>query len=159
MQQIDIYSAKSMTIRLKKKKRGSLWYVNQDCFLLPFPVQWGADSTPECVATNTGLPLPTAPSQRATFLSRAGYQHFSSCPQLFVAKVKLKVSAAKRLDAWVAQSVQHLTLAQVMISWFVSSSPHGGLCWHLRAWSLLPILCLTLSLPLPHLHSISLSQK
>ena len=25
--------------------------------------------------------------------------------------------------AWVAQSVKHLILAQVMISWFVSSSP------------------------------------
>ena len=29
-------------------------------------------------------------------------------------------------DAWVAQSVKHLTLAQVMISRFVSSSPASG---------------------------------
>ena len=32
----------------------------------------------------------------------------------------------KLWGAWVAQLVKRLTLAQVMISWFVSSSPASG---------------------------------
>ena len=45
-----------------------------------------------------------------------------------------------------AQSVERLTSAQVMISWFVGSSPASGSV--LTAWSLEPdwILCLLLSL-------------
>ena len=38
-------------------------------------------------------------------------------------------------------------------------APHQALCWHLKAWSLLRILCLCLSLPLPCSCSVSLSQK
>ena len=58
---------------------------------------------------------------------------------------------------WVAQLVKCPTLTQVMILRFVGSSPVlGVLCWQLRAWSLLWILCL-LSLPLPCLSSLSLS--
>ena len=34
--------------------------------------------------------------------------------------------------------------------------PHRALCWQLRAWSLLWILCFPLSLPLPYSHSVSL---
>ena len=48
----------------------------------------------------------------------------------------------------VAQSVKHPTSAQVMISQFVSSSPSSGSVLTLRAWNLLRILCLPLSLPL-----------
>ena len=59
--------------------------------------------------------------------------------------------------AWVAQSVERLTSAQVMISQLVSSSPASGPV--LTAWSLLQILCLPLSLPLTHLHSVSVSLK
>ena len=47
--------------------------------------------------------------------------------------------------AWVAQSVKRLTLAQVMISWFMSSSPAWGSL--LSAQSRLQILCLLLSVP------------
>ena len=36
-------------------------------------------------------------------------------------------------------------------------APHQALCWQLRAWSLLQILCLPLSLPFPCLCSVSLS--
>ena len=56
---------------------------------------------------------------------------------------------------WVAQSVKCPTLAQVMISQFVGSSPT------LTAQSLEPasILCLPLSLPLACSHSVSLSLK
>ena len=71
--------------------------------------------------------------------------------------------------AWVAQSVEHPTSAQVMISRFVSSSPMSGSV--LTAQSLEPapdsvssslsdphlILCVRLSLSLSFPHSCSLS--
>ena len=57
---------------------------------------------------------------------------------------------------WVAQSVKHLTSAQVMISQSVSSSPTSGSV--LTAQSLEPASdSVSSSLPLPHLHSVSLS--
>ena len=57
--------------------------------------------------------------------------------------------------AWVAQSVKRPTSPQVMISQFVSSSPTPGSVS--RAWRLLWILCLPLSLcPCP-IHTLSLS--
>ena len=49
--------------------------------------------------------------------------------------------------AWVAKSVECLTLAQVMISQFMGSNPTSGSL--LPAWSLLRILCPPLSPPLP----------
>ena len=57
--------------------------------------------------------------------------------------------------AWVAPSAEHLTSAQVMISWFMDSSPEVGFA--LTTWGLPQILCLPLSLPLPCSLSISLS--
>ena len=45
----------------------------------------------------------------------------------------------KARDTWVAQSVKPRSLAQAMISQFVSSSPASGSV--LTAWSLLGILC------------------
>ena len=64
--------------------------------------------------------------------------------------------------AWVAQSVKHLTLAQVMTPWFVGSNPTSGSV--LTARSLEPALdCVSLSLwPSPTCTlslSVSLSQK
>ena len=38
-------------------------------------------------------------------------------------------------------------------------APRQVLCWRLGAWSLPRILCLPLSLPLTHSHSVSISQK
>ena len=61
---------------------------------------------------------------------------------------------------WVAQSVNRLTSAQVMILRFLSSSPESGSV--LTAWSLEPALdsvSTSLSLPLPCSYSVSLSQK
>ena len=58
---------------------------------------------------------------------------------------------------WVAQLVKCLTLAQVMISQFVSSSPLSGSL--LSAQSLLCILCPPLSLPLPHTLALKNKQK
>ena len=61
--------------------------------------------------------------------------------------------------AWVAQSVKRLTLAQVMVSQFVSSSPVLG---SVTAQSLEPVsdsVCVSLSLTLPHSCSVSLSVK
>ena len=52
-----------------------------------------------------------------------------------------------------AQSVKHLTSAQVTISWFMSSSPASGSL--LSVQSLLQIL----SLPLSHLSKIKLKKK
>ena len=62
--------------------------------------------------------------------------------------------------AWVAQSVKCLTLAQVTISWFVSSSP--ALDSVLTAQSLEPAsdsVSPSLSAPLPLALSLSLSLK
>ena len=56
--------------------------------------------------------------------------------------------------AWVAQSFMHPTLAQVMISQFLSLSPTSGSA--LTVWSLVEIFSLFLSLPLPYLYFLSL---
>lgn len=48
--------------------------------------------------------------------------------------------------ALVDQLVKQLTLAGVLISWLISSSPH----WTLPVWSLLLILCFPLSFLLTH---------
>ena len=57
-----------------------------------------------------------------------------SGPMLFLGSLK---QVLKR-GAWLAQSVECLTLAQVMISWFVGSSPVLGSV--LSAWNLQPAL-------------------
>ena len=54
---------------------------------------------------------------------------------------------------WVAQPVEHPTSAQVMISQLVGSSPASGSVLTARSLELLQVLCLPLSLPLPHSHS------
>ena len=60
--------------------------------------------------------------------------------------------------AWVAQSVKRLTLAQVMISQFVISSPALGSV--LKAWSLEPASdSVSLSLCPSPARTLSLSQK
>ena len=57
-----------------------------------------------------------------------------------------------------AHPVERLTLAQVMISQLVSSSPMSGSVLTAQSLELLWILCLPLSLPLPPLMgSLSLS--
>ena len=60
-----------------------------------------------------------------------------------------------------AQSVKRLPSAQVTISQFGSwvRALRWVLCWQLRAWRLIHILCLPLSLFLPNSCSLSLSQK
>ena len=73
----------------------------------------------------------------------------------------LKVlSLSCSLSAWVAQLVKHLTSAQVMISWFVGSSPASSSA--LTAQNLesaVDSVSPSLSLPLPHSHSASFSLK
>ena len=59
--------------------------------------------------------------------------------------------------AWVAQSVECPAAAQVMISWFVSSSPASGSVLTAQSLELLWILCLLLSLHLPLSCSVSFS--
>ena len=77
--------------------------------------------------------------------------------------IRMKVS----WDAWVAQLVKRLSSAQVMTSQFMGSRPVLGsrpalaLCWHLRAWRPIRILCLPLAFcPSPaHASPPPLSQK
>ena len=59
--------------------------------------------------------------------------------------------------AWVAPSVEHPTLAQVMTSWCGSLSP--ALDSLLSAQSPLQILCLPFSLSLPPAHTLSLKNR
>ena len=60
--------------------------------------------------------------------------------------------------AWVAQSVEHPTSAQVVISWFVGSSPVSGSV--LTAQSLEPASdSVSLSLCPSPTHTLSVSQK
>ena len=76
----------------------------------------------------------------------------------FVPLVAFQKKKGGGIVAWVAQSVEHPTLAQVMISWFVSSGPKMGSV--LTAQSLEPAsdaVSPSLSLPLPR--SCSVSQK
>ena len=59
---------------------------------------------------------------------------------------------------WVAQLVKQPTLAQVVISRFMGSSPLSGSVLTAQSLELLWILCLPLSLPLPQITlSVSLS--
>ena len=61
---------------------------------------------------------------------------------------------------WVAQSVQDPTLAQVMISWFMSLSPVSGSVLTARSLEAASdSVCLPLSLPLPCSCSVSISLK
>ena len=60
-----------------------------------------------------------------------------------------------RASGWLSQ----LNIRLWLRSWTCSSwvqAPHGALCWQRRSWSLLWILRLPLSLPLPCLPSVSL---
>ena len=59
-------------------------------------------------------------------------------------------------DAWVAQSVNRPTLAQVMVSWLLSSSPASGSV--LRAQSLEPPDSVSISLCPSPAHAFSLSK-
>ena len=61
--------------------------------------------------------------------------------------------------AWVAQSVKQPTLAQVMISRSMSSSPASGSVLTAQGLGLLRILCLPLSLPLPCSLALSLKSE
>ena len=58
--------------------------------------------------------------------------------------------------AWVAQSIERLTSAHVRISQSTGLSPTSG-CQH-RAWTLLRILCLPLTVFLPHSRSLSIKK-
>ena len=60
-----------------------------------------------------------------------------------------------RAPGWLSQLSIQLRFGSWSYSWWVQV-PHRALCWQLRAWSLLRILCLPLCLPLPHSCSVSL---
>ena len=74
--------------------------------------------------------------------------------------LKTRIYKAISWGTWVAQSLKHLTSAQVMILPLVSSSPTLGSV--LKAQSLEPAsssVSPSLSLPLSHSCSVSFSQK
>ena len=75
-------------------------------------------------------------------------------------ETNLKIEIPVKRGTWVAQLVECPTSAQVMILRFVSSSPESGSV--LTAQSLEPAsdsVSHSLSLPLPHSHSVFLSFK
>ena len=85
-------------------------------------------------------------------------QHSAVCIDLiFLYMLRSILKIGILWGAWVAQSGEHQTLAQIMISRFVGSSPTLGSV--LTVGSLLAILSPHLSLPLPHLctHTLFLS--
>ena len=61
--------------------------------------------------------------------------------------------------AWVAQSVKRPTSTRSRSRGPWVRAPRRALGWWLRAWSLFPILCFPLSLPLPRSWSVSLCPK
>ena len=97
-------------------------------------------------------PLPTHVS-RPTFITFMKEEIKENWWRIW--KVTIKKKSCDR-STWVAQWIKLLTLAQVMVSWFVDLRPSYGSV--LTAWSLLWILSRYLSLPLPRLDSVSLSK-
>ena len=85
------------------------------------------------------------------------------CQHLLFLVLKDQLKSLLKIEdmgAWVAQSIEHLTSAQVMISRSVSSSPASGSM--LTAQSLEPVsdsVSPSLSLTLPHSCSVSLCLK
>ena len=108
------------------------------------------------------------PPWQATVIS---YLTYNNSPYLFFLLLVLlaySLSSTKQLDliflkcwwgAWVAQSVKRPTSARSRSRGPWVRSPRRALGWWLGAWSLFPILCLPLSLPLPRSCSVSLCPK
>ena len=67
-------------------------------------------------------------------------------------------TAVIRAPGWLSRLSVRLQLRSPSRSPWVWA-PSRALGWRLRAWNLLPILCLPLSLPLPHSCSVSLCLK
>ena len=114
-----------------------------------------------CVQTkgmvNPGLPCTVCCSHVG---SHRNDQDFRTAFKSFIVSIypwDVVVKSRKFGGAWVAQSVERPTSAQVMISHSVSSSPASGSV--LTTWSLLQILCLPLSLLLSCWLSVSFSLK
>ena len=81
--------------------------------------------------------------------------HFQLPPNKELCVFKAQISRG----IWVAQSVKRCTLAQVIVSWPMGSSPTSGSVLTAQSRSLLQILCLPLCLPLPHSHSLCLKNE
>ena len=76
--------------------------------------------------------------------------------QVVISAVEQK--SGEKGGAWVAHLVKRRTSAQVTISRFVGSSPASGSVLTAQSLELLRILCLPLSLFLPHSCSVSLTK-
>ena len=87
--------------------------------------------------------------------TRMTSKHIETCSTpLIIRETQIKTTVR---GAWVAQLVKHLTAAQVMVPWFVSSSPVLGSL--LSAQSLVQILCSSLALLLTRAHPLSFSSS
>ena len=101
-----------------------------------------------------------SPEQKGSVPTADGLKVFGLHPSSalnLVDHVSLNLNPAPGIT--VAQLVKHQTSAQVMISWSVGLSPAWGSIPTTQNLSLPHILCLPLSLLLPHLHPVSLSVK
>lgn len=82
----------------------NLQYLNQENSLLPpsSSARWRLHSS---VSKNTGLPILSAPNQRALFLGRARHQHFSTCPLFPFTVAKFQLSMVERWGSFLPPSL------------------------------------------------------
>lgn len=106
-------------------RKARIWYLNNNSKMFP-PSRSQLNKVKTALQTatvkNTELPLSPAPSQRAFFLRKARYQHFSSCSQYLVAKAKSQDADEK----WQLHFSGQLQL---------SSWDEGVVCW--KYWALI----------------------
>ena len=72
--------------------------------------------------------------------------------------IQIKMEVVRGMPGWLSRLDVRLQLRSSSRSLWVRAPPRA-LCRQLRAWSLLPILCLPLSLPLPCSRSVSPSKN
>ena len=142
------------TIKIIEENRGSnLWPYSQSNFLL--------DMSPKTRETKANLNYWDVIKIQSFCTVKETINKTKRQPMKWE-KIFVNDIADKRLvyrGAWVAQSVKRPTSARSRSHGPWVRAPRQALGWWLRAWSLFPILCLPLSLPLPHSCSVSLCPK
>ena len=103
---------------------------------------------PKCLSLENWL-------DQSEYIHRGNTRDLFKRTNIIVWSLKVLFKNIRYKGTWVAQLGKCPTSAQVMILWFLSSSPVSALCWWLGAWSLLQILCLLPSPPLPCSYCLS----